>query len=268
MTLSLIVAGLLGGCLSGLLGLGGGAALVPCFVFLGGMSQHRAQMMSLASMLPPVGLPGLLAYRAAGVRLRWTIVGWMSLGFLSGMLLGAELANRVAGAALSLVFSAFLGALALREWWSGGKRGAPLSPLTDDEFRAPQGWATPLAIGALGGVLGGALGVGGSVIMIPLLMRFMRYARLEAQACTLALGLAPLGLPALMRYAQSHGPVPWAQVLVVAAVFAVSSRLTGRLATRLPAQVLSRGFALVLVLIASSILYRTLMPSQGIHSAP
>ncbi len=258
MTLSLLVAGLMGGCLSGLLGLGGGAALVPCFVLLGGMSQHRAQMMSLAAMLPPVGLPGLLAYLKAGVRLRVRVVAWMSAGFVAGLLVGAEVANRVSGSFLALFFAAFLSALAIREWRAGGRKAAQVSGLTDSEFSALGPACLPLTIGAIGGVWGGALGVGGSVIMIPMLMRWMRYARLEAQACTLALGLAPLGLPALMRYARAHGPVPWGQVLIVAAAFTLASKLTGKLATTLPAKTISRVFALVLVLVASSILYRTL----------
>lgn len=257
MTLSLLIAGLLGGCLSGLLGLGGGAALVPCFVLLGGMTQHRAQMMSLAVMLPPVGLPGLLAYLKSGVRLRWKVVGWMSGGFVVGLLAGAELANRVSGRALALFFASFLALLALREWRAGGTKAVQSTPLSVSEFAAPDGMHVPLAIGAIGGLWGGALGVGGSVIMIPLLMRFMRYARLEAQACTLALGLAPLGLPALMRYARDHGPVPWGQVLVVAFAFTLASKFTGKLATTLPPKTISRVFALVLVLVASSILYRT-----------
>ena len=58
MTLStiiiLIIIGLIAGMLSGLIGIGGGVIMVPLFVFLLGMSQHNAQGMSLAVMLPPV----------------------------------------------------------------------------------------------------------------------------------------------------------------------------------------------------------------------
>ena len=56
MQASLFVAlGLLAGCLSGLIGIGGGVILVPALIFFFGMSQHLAQGTTLALMVPPIG---------------------------------------------------------------------------------------------------------------------------------------------------------------------------------------------------------------------
>lgn len=55
--------GFVAGGAAGLLGIGGGILLTPLFAMLLGMEQHRAQGLSLAALLPPVGLPALLQYR-------------------------------------------------------------------------------------------------------------------------------------------------------------------------------------------------------------
>lgn len=52
--LILVVIGLLAGILSGLVGVGGGIIMVPLFVLMLGLTQHNAQGLSLAVMLPPV----------------------------------------------------------------------------------------------------------------------------------------------------------------------------------------------------------------------
>ena len=52
--ITLIIIGLLAGILSGLVGVGGGIIMVPLFVIFLGLTQHNAQGLSLAVMLPPV----------------------------------------------------------------------------------------------------------------------------------------------------------------------------------------------------------------------
>jgi len=58
----LILIGLAAGFLGGMVGIGGGVIIVPALVLLFGLSQHNAQGISLAMMLFPVGLFGVLNY--------------------------------------------------------------------------------------------------------------------------------------------------------------------------------------------------------------
>jgi len=53
------------GVLAGLLGVGGGALLVPLLVLLFGFEQHRAQGTSLVALVPPTGALAFLVYYRA-----------------------------------------------------------------------------------------------------------------------------------------------------------------------------------------------------------
>jgi uncharacterized membrane protein YfcA len=53
--------GLIGGVLSGLFGIGGGVIIVPALIALG-LTQRQASGTSLAALLLPVGLLGVIEY--------------------------------------------------------------------------------------------------------------------------------------------------------------------------------------------------------------
>jgi uncharacterized membrane protein YfcA len=62
----ILLLGLIVGFLVGMLGIGGGAILVPALVYLLHMDQHMAQGTSLFILLPPVGLGALREYWKQG----------------------------------------------------------------------------------------------------------------------------------------------------------------------------------------------------------
>ena len=64
--LILATIGLAAGVFSGMVGLGGGIIMIPCMVYILGMSQLSAQGTSLAVMLPPIGLMAVWKYYQAG----------------------------------------------------------------------------------------------------------------------------------------------------------------------------------------------------------
>ncbi len=86
----LILIGLLAGTLSGVLGIGGGVIMVPLLLLLG-YSQHIAQGISLAAMLPPVTLLAVLQYARVG-HVDWKIALIISGSFIIGGLLGSKIA--------------------------------------------------------------------------------------------------------------------------------------------------------------------------------
>jgi len=65
-----------------------------------------------------------------------------------------------------------------------------------------------LGIGLAGGLASGLLGIGGAILMIPLMVWLVRLPQHEAQATSLVLMLAPIGLPGVIVYAR-HGSLPW-----------------------------------------------------------
>lgn len=242
--------GIAAGALSGFLGIGGGAILTPLFVLLLGFEQHRAQGISLAALLPPVGLPAVLAYRRAGVVINPRTVLLLIAGFVGGVLGGAWLAHRISGDYLRWVFAAFLALSAVRALRPSRDERASSTGVT---VRAA--WIV-LLIGGVAGVASGLLGVGGGLVALPLLQRFGGLGRLEAQATTLAMMLAPIGLPAVYVYAQEQGGLPWPLLGAVALGFALGAGLGAIGAGRVPANVAARAYAGFLVATALVLMVR------------
>jgi uncharacterized membrane protein YfcA len=110
--------GALGGFLSGLLGIGGAIVMIPFLVSVLRLEQHEAQATTLAVMLPPVGLPGVLAYAHARHSLPWAILAIVAAGFAVGALGGAGVAIRMRTVTLARAFALFLVAMAVRLAWA------------------------------------------------------------------------------------------------------------------------------------------------------
>ena len=79
------------GIISGMIGIGGGAFLIPALIFFYGMSQKTAQGTSVATLLLPIGIFAFWTYYKAGhvdLKLAMLIAGrfcsrrifWRSLG--------------------------------------------------------------------------------------------------------------------------------------------------------------------------------------------
>lgn len=115
MILAIVLIGLGVGVLVGLLGIGGGAVLVPAMVYLLRMDQHMAQGTSLLILLPPLGLGALIAYWKRGqVDL---VAGIMcALGMLLGGYFGSRIAIPLSSRSLKGFFGSFLMLVALLLW--------------------------------------------------------------------------------------------------------------------------------------------------------
>ena len=62
----LLLVGLAAGILGGLVGIGGGIIIVPALIYFLGFSQFKAQGTSLALIMFPVGILGVLQYYKQG----------------------------------------------------------------------------------------------------------------------------------------------------------------------------------------------------------
>jgi uncharacterized protein len=87
---ALMVAGTVTGFLSGLMGVGGGAFMIPAMILLAGFTQHAAQGTSLLVMIP-TGLAGAVEHYRLG-----HVEGGLLFGMAPGILLGAFLGGNIA----------------------------------------------------------------------------------------------------------------------------------------------------------------------------
>lgn len=105
------IVGVIVGVVSGLVGVGGGALLVPALIYLFHMSQHKAQGTSLATLLLPIGFFAFWEYYKAGnvdVKLAFVI----AVGFAIGAYLGGRWVQHVPDSVLRKGFAVLLVLLA------------------------------------------------------------------------------------------------------------------------------------------------------------
>jgi uncharacterized membrane protein YfcA len=85
----IIFTGLAAGILGGMVGVGGGIIIVPALVYFLSFSQHQAQGTSLALMLFPVGILGVINYYQKGF-VDFKYAGLLAIGFVLGSWLGSR----------------------------------------------------------------------------------------------------------------------------------------------------------------------------------
>lgn len=96
------------------------------------------------------------------------------------------------------------------------------------------------------GVLGGLLGIGGGVVLVPGLMLLFGFTQPEAQGTSLAVMIPPIGLFAALVYYQ-HGYVRLPVVGWVAVGFLLGALLGARLVPTLPLAALRVMFGVLLL---------------------
>jgi uncharacterized membrane protein YfcA len=102
----LVLIGVLGGVLSGLLGVGGGIVMVPLLVLWAHYGQRDAHAASLGAIIP-ISIAGIATYGIAGeVKLGPAVA--LAAGSIFGAQLGAGMLARLDERILKSVFGAFL----------------------------------------------------------------------------------------------------------------------------------------------------------------
>ena len=113
MLVGAVILGLVIGSISGLIGIGGGAFLIPALVYFYGMSQLKAQGTSLATLLLPIGVFAFWTYYKAG-HVDFKLAMLISIGFALGGWLGGHWAQHLSDVMLRRSFAVLLVALALK----------------------------------------------------------------------------------------------------------------------------------------------------------
>ncbi len=105
-------------------------------------------------------------------------------------------------------------------------------------------WALLTGVGI--GICSGLVGVGGGVLLIPILVYAFHMNQHQAQGTSLAMLLPPTGLLAFMRYYKSGNADLGLGLLIAAGVF-VGGYFGGEWAQGISNNVLRKVFALILV---------------------
>ena len=111
-----------------------------------------------------------------------------------------------------------------------------------------------LIIGAVAGMLGGLVGIGGGIIIVPALIYFLGKSQLQAQGISLALIMFPVGILGVMQY-YKQGHIDFSIVLILAIGFILGSFFGSKIALDLPQDIIRKIFACLLILVAVKMLF-------------
>lgn len=131
------------------------------------------------------------------------------------------------------------------------------APVEQTSFR-PSWWILAL-VGAIGGVLSGAFGVGGGILMVPLLIWLAKMNQRQAAATSL-LAIVPTAIAGSVTYLIA-GEVDLFAALFLAVGGVVGSLYGTRLLKQLPLGVLRWGFIVLLVVVAVRMIL--VIPDRG-----
>lgn len=251
MEIGILLVGLIAGIMSGLFGIGGGIIMVPALIAFFGMDILNANATSLAAMLLPVGVLGVIAYYRAGlIQLKNAL--WISLGLFAGSFVGAELAVSVDERLLSKLYAGFLlyvaiGYLDIPKMLRGKKNPSPVQPASTENVTYSI-WLF-IGVGLMAGIFAGMFGKGGGLIIVPMLIKFFRYEPKAATATSLAALQLPVGLPSVIVYAEA-GYLNWVLAAIMAAGIVAGVFLGSKLAIKLPAAAFKKVYAFFLLGVA------------------
>ena len=264
LVIELLSLGVAVGFLAGLLGIGGGMLMVPVLSWVlthRGVDSGLAVKMAIATSMATILFTSIASVRAhhrLGA-VRWPIVTHMAPGIVGGGLLGGAGAfAALKGQGLALIFVAFIGYSALRMF-------SPKPPKPGRDM--PGAWAQAGVGGGIG-FASALLGAGGAFMSVPF-MTWCNVPPRHAVGTSAALGF-PIALGSTLGYMVSGWRLPpalpggWGYLylpalLLVSAASMTLAPLGARTAQRIDTLLLKRLFAVLLMVLAASMLQRALV---------
>jgi hypothetical protein len=272
--LSLAVLGLVAGFVSGLVGIGGGVLIVPFLYFVythpafsGTAVAHEfhATVAHATSLfiIVPTAVMGTLTYHRMGAVV-WRAAIPVALFSTLGAVVGSRITPVLEPELLKLGFGWFLLFTAVNLVLS--KRATATG-----ELRVT--WPAAALTGVLVGLLSALLGVGGGIVAMPLLLRFMR-VRLEYLAATSlaivtiaasagALSYMVSSPPAGALPAGGVGYVHLTAALPILAAAAITVRWGAKVNQMLNARQLRLGFAALFALLGLRLILQNAIAAWG-----
>jgi uncharacterized membrane protein YfcA len=181
----LLATGLTIGFISGLLGIGGGIIMIPVQLWIytsSGINPDIAIRMSFATSLAvilPTAISGTLRHQKHGA-INWRVAAFMGIFTAMGGLIGASLASHISGSILKMAFGTIgilVGIRMLTVKISDAER-----PIRQNHWLWI-GLALPI------GIITGLLGIGGGVMIVPVLVLVLGFRMAKAVATSLGIML-------------------------------------------------------------------------------
>ncbi len=154
--------GLVAGIASGLFGIGGGLVIVPALVMFTSLRQHEAHASSLGAVIP-IATVASIPFIASGL-VDWPFAIAMSLTAMIGARAGARVMARLSEQQLRIAFIVLMLVVVVRMVIGTDTAEGGPQPLDSLIALIPA-----LMIGFLAGIASALFGIGGGLVMVPLM---------------------------------------------------------------------------------------------------
>ncbi|HXH36960.1 MAG TPA: sulfite exporter TauE/SafE family protein [Plantibacter sp.] len=235
----LIGIGLIAGFLSGLFGVGGGILIVPAVVFLLGFGQRIAAGTSLAAIVP-TSLVGVISYAVNG-SVDWVSAILLAIGAIAGAQLGSYLLAKLPKRALQWGFIGFILVVVVSLFLIVPSRAAEIDLSVGTIIGL-------ILLGFLTGVLSGLLGIGGGVVVVPMLILLFGASDLIAKGTSLLM-MVPTAISGTIGNVR-RGNVDLKAAAIIGVAACTTTALGAIVASIVPPSVGNLLFAAFLIVIA------------------
>jgi len=241
--MSPIAIGLIAGLISGSFGVGGGIIIVPGLVLFLHFDQRLSHGTSLLAIMPiaAAGVVGFAFHDSINV----TYALFLGLGSILGAIVGTKLLGSISNVWLARIFSATLLITALRLFID--------IPVEAQELTlSPTSALILIFVGILVGGIAGLLGVGGGIVLVPVLIIFFGAAAPVAKGTSLLVTLIAGTTGSWRNYRNANVDIPVAVKIGLAGI--PTALIGAQLAMVMSEQVSAILFALLLLATAARLL--------------
>ena len=238
--IKLFLIGLIGGLLSGILGIGGGIVFVPLLTYLTKEDfKINTGISSLAIVF--VASASAVSYIVNGLEIS-SYVLYLIIGAVIGGYLGSTISKFITSKNLQRMFSVLLLFAAYRMYFGN-----------NFSSRFEENILLYILIGILSGMGSGLLGIGGGIIRIPLLIFFGGIGNLAAQGVSLITAI-PSSVAAVIPKLRDREFIKRG---IIIGIFGIIGSIIGsNIAFALPQKTLNYAFATFLVLVSINMFFR------------
>jgi hypothetical protein len=242
--MSPIAIGLVAGLISGSFGVGGGIIIVPGLVLFLHFTQRLSHGTSLLAIMP-IAAAGVIGFALHG-SINVTYALFLGLGSILGAIVGTKLLKSVSNIWLARIFSVILLGTAIRLF-------VDVPAPSQDFTLTPVSVIALIVVGVLVGAIAGLLGVGGGIVLVPILIIFFGAAAPIAKGTSLLVTLIAGTTGSWRNYRSSNIDIAVAMKIGIAGI--PTALIGAQLAIVMSDQVSTILFALLLLATVARLMY-------------
>ncbi|MEN8138019.1 MAG: sulfite exporter TauE/SafE family protein [Bacteroidota bacterium] len=112
-----------------------------------------------------------------------------------------------------------------------------------------------IIIGLIAGVVSGLVGVGGGIIIVPMLIFILGFSQFDAQGTSIAAMLPPIGITAVIGY-YNEGYINWKYAAIIALTFMIGGYFGSKIALSIDPKIIQKVFGILMAIVAFKMIFK------------